>query len=372
MDKNKALLETIKAKLSEIESLSEKKLKLELGGDYDEEETEVDAQDDASDDIRVFSDSDVDFSGFLSSDDSEDSENDDETEEEDNEFENADSTEDSENDDDDESEEEEEEDNEFENVDSTEDSDKPRKTKQESTTMANELNSLSEEQKTAIRAEFNKQVNKKVKGLVEKKTAQLALKESALKKQAGKLLEESKKIDAYAKYLKEHRTKTSVSKGQTKRSQLSEATKQRLEKRREERKIEQIRESIRRRVNSSTRKQLVESRVDKAVKNRALSEERKAVKNRELVLESIRTKIRKKASEKRKEQIKIDEQRRAELAERIAERRTKYLNEQALDNCRNAVIISETEAAFVSNEKIDEHQVEKSLEASLSFLDRLG
>lgn len=369
MDKNKALLETIKAKLSEIESLSEKKLKLELGGDYDEEETEVDAQDDASDDIRVFSDSDVDFSGFLSSDDSEDSENDDESkEEEDNEFENADSTEDSENDDDDESEEE---DNEFENVDSTEDSDKPRKTKQESTTMANELNSLSEEQKTAIRAEFNKQVNKKVKGLVEKKTAQLALKESALKKQAGKLLEESKKIDAYAKYLKEHRTKTSVSKGQTKRSQLSEATKQRLEKRREERKIEQIRESIRRRVNSSTRKQLVESRVDKAHKNRALSEERKAVKNRELVLESIRTKIRKKASEKRKEQIKIDEQRRAELAERIAERRTKYLNEQALDNCRNAVIISETEAAFVSNEKIDEHQVEKSLEVSLSFLDRL-
>ena len=228
--------------------------------------------------------------------------------------------------------------------------------------MANELNSLSEEQKTAIRAEFNKQVNKKVKGLVEKKTAQLALKESALKKQAGKLLEESKKIDAYAKYLKEHRTKTSVVKGQTKRSQLSEATKQRLEKRREERKIEQIRESIRRRVNSSTRKHLVESRVNK---------ERKADKNRELVLESIRAKIREKASKKRKEQIIMDEQSRA-VAAKIAERRAKYLNEQALDNCRNAVIISEAEAAFVSSEKIDEQYIEKSLESRLSFLDRLS
>jgi hypothetical protein len=370
MDKNKALLETIKAKLSEIESLSEKKVKLELGGDYDEE-TEVDSQDSQEDDVKVFSDSDVDFSDFLSNDDSEDS--DDEDSDEDSDEVPEDSTEDKDNketDDSEDADDSEEEDDEFENADSEdededsdEDSDKPRKTKQESTTMANELNSLSEEQKTAIRAEFNKQVNKKVKGLVEKKTAQLALKESALKKQAGKLLEESKKIDAYAKYLKEHRTKTSVVKGQTKRSQLSEATKQRLEKRREERKIEQIRESIRRRVNSSTRKHLVESRVNK---------ERKADKNRELVLESIRAKIREKASKKRKEQIIMDEQSRAELAAKIAERRTKYLNEQALDNCRNAVIISEAEAAFVSSEKIDEQHIEKSLESSLSFLDRLS
>lgn len=359
-EKNKRILSEIRAQMAELEALSEKNAEIELGAEYDELKKTLDKKkEDESkagvataeeDGQNLFSDSDLEDVAAEQEDkaateDDTDTPVDTEALETDSEAEVP--TEDA---DPVEAEAEDEEDS-IENIAARRKQKMTKTTKEESVDSAFVGSELSESAKIKLRAAVNTKINEKTRILEAQLKKTKLQTRHRLRAMEEKVLVEAKKVDEYAKYLKQVSESSNVKKANTEQTPKAIVKNARID---ELRAIE--RRAIRNKVLQERRQALRESTKRKAITEKlgkaiSLSEE----KARRVV-----------AGTEARKKIKIDEADNT-LRKRIAERREKFLNENRNNSTE---LLSEADTLLTTAEPAPAYA--DALLNSITFLDRIS
>lgn len=365
-EKNKRILSEIRAQMAELEALSEKNAEIELGAEYDELKKTLDKKkEDESkagvataeeDGQNLFSDSDLEDVAAEQEDkaateddtpvdpvDTEASETDPEaevpTEDADPvEAEDADPVEDEE--------------DSIENIAARRKQKMTKTTKEESVDSAFVGSELSESAKIKLRAAVNTKINEKTRILEAQLKKTKLQTRHRLRAMEEKVLVEAKKVDEYAKYLKQVSESSNVKKANTEQAPKAIVKNARID---ELRAIE--RRAIRNKVLQERRQTLRESTKRKAITEKlgkaiSLSEE----KARRVV-----------AGTEARKKIKIDEADNT-LRKRIAERREKFLNENRNNSTE---LLSEADTLLTAAAETAPAYTDALLN-SITFLDRIS
>lgn len=366
-EKNKRILSEIRAQMAELEALSEKNAEIELGAEYDElkktldkkkeDESKAGVDTPEEDGQNLFSDSDLEDVAAEQEDkaateddtpvdpvDTEASETDPETEV---------PTEDAEvpTEDADPVEAEDEEDS-IENIAARRKQKMTKTTKEESVDSAFVGSELSESAKIKLRAAVNTKINEKTRILEAQLKKTKLQTRHRLRAMEEKVLVEAKKVDEYAKYLKQVSESSNVKKANTEQTPKAIVKNARID---ELRAIE--RRAIRNKVLQERRQTLRESTKRKAITEKlgkaiSLSEE----KARRVV-----------AGTEARKKIKIDEADNT-LRKRIAERREKFLNENRNNSTE---LLSEADTLLTTAAETAPAYTDALLN-SITFLDRIS
>lgn len=371
-EKNKRILSEIRAQMAELEALSEKNAEIELGAEYDElkktldkkkeDESKAGVDTPEEDGQNLFSDSDLEDVAAEQEDkaaaeddtpvdpvdpvDTEASETDPEaevpTEDAEVPTEDVDPVED----------EAEDEEDSIENIAARRKQKMTKTTKEESVDSAFVGSELSESAKIKLRAAVNTKINEKTRILeAQLKKTELQTRHR-LRAMEEKVLVEAKKVDEYAKYLKQVSESSNVKKANTEQTPKAIVKNARID---ELRAIE--RRAIRNKVLQERRQELRESTKRKAITEKlgkaiSLSEE----KARRVV-----------AGTEARKKIKIDEADNT-LRKRIAERREKFLNE---NRNNSTALLSEADTLLTAAAETAPAYTDALLN-SITFLDRIS
>lgn len=363
-EKNKRILSEIRAQMAELEALSEKNAEIELGAEYDElkktldkkkeDESKAGVDTPEEDGQNLFSDSDLEDVAAEQEDkvaaeddtpvdpvdpvDTEASETDAEGEVP---TEDVDPAED----------EDEDEEDSIENIAARRKQKMTKTTKEESVDSAFVGSELSESAKIKLRAAVNTKINEKTRILEAQLKKTKLQTRHRLRAMEEKVLVEAKKVDEYAKYLKQVSESSNVKKANTEQTPKAIVKNARID---ELRAIE--RRAIRNKVLQERRQTLRESTKRKAITEKlgkaiSLSEE----KARRVV-----------AGTEARKKIKIDEADNT-LRKRIAERREKFLNENRNNSTE---LLSEADTLLTTAEPAPAYT--DALLNSITFLDRIS
>lgn len=364
-EKNKRILSEIRAQMAELEALSEKNAEIELGAEYDElkktldkkkeDESKAGVATPEEDGQNLFSDSDLEDVAAEQEDkaateddtpvdpvdpaDTEASETDPEAEVS---TEDADPAED----------EAEDEEDSIENIAARRKQKMTKTTKEESVDSAFVGSELSESAKIKLRAAVNTKINEKTRILEAQLKKTKLQTRHRLRAMEEKVLVEAKKVDEYAKYLKQVSESSNVKKANTEQTPKAIVKNARID---ELRAIE--RRAIRNKVLQERRQTLRESTKRKAITEKlgkaiSLSEE----KARQVV-----------AGTEARKKIKIDEADNT-LRKRIAERREKFLNE---NRNNSTALLSEADTLLTAAAETAPAYTDALLN-SITFLDRIS
>lgn len=367
-EKNKRILSEIRAQMAELEAMSEKNLEIELGAEYDELKKTLDKKkEDESkagvataeeDGQNLFSDSDLEDVAAEQEDkaaaeddtpvdpvDTEASETDPETEV---------STEDVEvptEDVDPVEDEDEDEEDSIENIAARRKQKMTKTTKEESVDSAFVGSELSESAKIKLRAAVNAKINEKTRILEAQLKKTKLQTRHRLRAMEEKVLVEAKKVDEYAKYLKQVSESSNVKKANTEQTPKAIVKNARIDELRaiERRAIRnKMLQERRQELRESTKRKAITEKLEKAI---SLSEE----KARRVV-----------AGTEARKKIKIDEADNT-LRKRIAERREKFLNENRNNSTE---LLSEADTLLTTAEPAPAYA--DALMNSITFLDRIS
>lgn len=360
-EKNKRILSEIRAQMAELEALSEKNAEIELGAEYDELKKTLDKKkEDESkagvataeeDGQNLFSDSDLeDVVVAAEQEDKAATEDDTPVDPVDTEASETDpeaevSTEDA-----DPVEADDEEDS-IENIAARRKQKMTKTTKEESVDSAFVGSELSESAKIKLRAAVNTKINEKTRILEAQLKKTKLQTRHRLRAMEEKVLAEAKKVDEYAKYLKQVSESSNVKKANTEQTPKAIVKNARIDELRaiERRAIRnKVLQERRQELRESTKRKAITEKLEKAI---SLSEE----KARRVV-----------AGTEARKKIKIDEADNT-LRKRIAERREKFLSENRNNSTE---LLSEADTLLTTAAPAPAYT--DALLNSITFLDRIS
>ena len=360
-EKNKRILSEIRAQMAELEALSEKNAEIELGAEYDELKKTLDKKkEDESkagvataeeDGQNLFSDSDLeDVVVAAEQEDKAATEDDTPVDPVDTEASETDpeaevSTEDA-----DPVEADDEEDS-IENIAARRKQKMTKTTKEESVDSAFVGSELSESAKIKLRAAVNTKINEKTRILEAQLKKTKLQTRHRLRAMEEKVLVEAKKVDEYAKYLKQVSESSNVKKANTEQTPKAIVKNARIDELRaiERRAIRnKVLQERRQELRESTKRKAITEKLEKAI---SLSEE----KARRVV-----------AGTEARKKIKIDEADNT-LRKRIAERREKFLSENRNNSTE---LLSEADTLLTTAAPAPAYT--DALLNSITFLDRIS